>query len=53
MAMLAAGVLLATGCRSVGERSNLESLGLRYEFREIGEPRPNRAHILQVDLSPG
>lgn len=47
----ALGVLLVTaGCTSVTKERDLNALGLEYRLQELKDPRPNRAHILRVDL---
>jgi len=46
------GVLFVTaGCASVTNGRDLKTLGLQYRLQELEEPRPNRAHILRVDLA--
>lgn len=35
------------------DKSELKALGLKYQLRELKEPRPNRVHILRVDFSTG
>jgi len=48
----ALGVLLVnTGCASTKGGDDLRALGLRYRLEEIKKPRPNRVHILRVDLA--
>lgn len=50
----AAGLaILATtvGCPVSGSDPSASRSGLEYELRELQDPRPNRAHILCVDLS--
>ena len=50
----ALGVLLvATGCASTKAGCDLKTLGLEYRLKELTEPRPNRVHILRVDLATG
>lgn len=61
---LAAGVMLvATGCVSRVNEHGIHVLeshyettrlhGLAYRLRELTEPRPNRVHVLRVDLAGG
>ena len=46
------GVLVVTsGCASVTDERDLNMLGLTYGLQELKDPRPNRVHILRVDLA--
>lgn len=46
------GVLFVTvGCVFTRSDSDLKALGLEYRLKELKEPRPNRVHVLRVDLS--
>ena len=48
----ASGVLLVpAGCVSTRDGRQLTTLGLEYRLQELEEPRPNRVHILRVDLA--
>ena len=53
----AAGALAAlwvvAGCATLETGTGNSVRGLDYRLQEITEPRPNRAHILRVDLSSG
>jgi len=52
MLACALGVLfLTTGCASTGEGRDLKTLGLNYRLHELKDPRPNRVHVLRVDLA--
>ena len=42
---------LITGCTSARQDVDVVPLGLDYQLRELSEPRPNRVHIISVDLS--
>ena len=45
-------VLLAiTGCASTRGRRDLKAMGVEYSFQELKDPRPNRVHVLRVDLA--
>ena len=44
---------VTSGCLSTGEGRGLESLGLEYRVMELADPRPNRVHVLRVDLAGG
>ena len=46
-------VCMAAGCATTEGVRGLSARGLEYRLQEIREPRPNRAHILRVDLSIG
>ena len=47
-------VLFASaGCQSTNIQSDTEALGVTYHLRQLNDPRPNRVHILRVDLSQG
>ena len=53
-ALLCAGVVLpGGGCATTTPDRHLEQLGLTYRLREIPAPRPNRAHILRLDMANG
>ena len=39
------------GCVFTGKGSDLKTLGLEYQLKETKDPRPNRAHVLRVDLT--
>ena len=43
----------AAGCAPIRREADLRRCGLGYQLRELTDPRPNRAHILRVDLSDG
>ena len=46
------GALFFTaGCASTRDGHDLKALGLAYQLKELKEPRPNRAHVLRVDLT--
>lgn len=46
------GVLLViTGCASTKGDRDLKTLGLEYHLQELKAPRPNRVHVLRVDLA--
>ena len=48
------GVLFLTaGCAPVRAGLDLKALGLAYQLKELKEPRPNRVHVLRVDLASG
>ena len=40
-----------TGCVSIEGHRDLEALGLEYHLKELKDPRPNRVHVLRVDLT--
>ena len=42
--------LVTSGCTSTKSVCPHKTLGLEYRLQEIEHPRPNRAHILRVDL---
>lgn len=44
-------LLLTTGCAPVRSGLDLKALGLAYQLKELNEPRPNRVHVLRVDLA--
>jgi hypothetical protein len=44
---------LAPGCVSARRGVDVGRLGLQYQLREVTDPRPNRIHILRVDLGRG
>ena len=46
-------LLVTTGCRSANARYDPAAWGLTYHLRKLDDPRPNRIHILRVDLSEG
>jgi hypothetical protein len=41
------------GCASTNRARDLSALGVVYQVKELDDPRPNRVHILRVDLSLG
>ena len=46
------GVLFLTaGCAPVRGGLDLKAHGLAYQLKELKEPRPNRVHVLRVDLT--
>ena len=46
------GTLLVTaGCASAGDGRDLQPRALEYRLQELKDPRPNRVHILRVDLA--
>jgi hypothetical protein len=48
------GVLCVTaGCVTASNGPDLQALGLEYRLQELKDPRPNRVHILRVDLAHG
>jgi hypothetical protein len=48
------GILFLTAeSPSVRDERDLKTLGLAYQVKELKEPRPNRVHILRVDLTNG
>ena len=44
-------LLVTTGCDSTKDHRDLKALGLEYHLRELEDPRPNRVHVLRVDLA--
>lgn len=44
-------LLVITGCQSTNVQYDHERLGINYHLYKLVEPRPNRVHVLQVDLS--
>lgn len=46
-------LFLITGCSPQKGGGELRKQGLEYRFKEFTDPRPNRAHILRVDLARG
>ena len=44
-------LFVTTGCVSVNGRRGLKPLGLEYHLKELKDPRPNRVHVLRVDLT--
>jgi hypothetical protein len=50
---LLSGLLFVAGCQSTGAPYDSAAWGLTYELQVLDEPRPNRVHILRVDLSQG
>jgi len=44
-------LFLTAGCASIRDRRDLKTLGLAYKLKELKEPRPNRVHVLRVDLA--
>jgi hypothetical protein len=42
---------LTAGYTSTKQAGNVGIPGLEYQLRELSEPRPNRVHILRIDLS--
>lgn len=53
LAALAGILFLASGCAHTGERSGLQAWGIDYRLRRSCMPRPNRVHVLRVDLASG
>jgi len=52
--IVAFGLLpVAAGCALAEVDTDLETLGLTYRLDVLSDPRPNRVHILRVDLSHG
>ncbi len=47
------GLLFIAGCRSTNVRCDYAAWGLTYDLRVLDDPRPNRIHVLRVDLSQG
>ena len=46
------GILFVTaGCVSTRDGHDLKTLGLYYRVQELKDPRPNRIHVLRVDLA--
>lgn len=52
-ALSLAALCVTAGCGTVETPTVHSAPGLDYRLGEITEPRPNRAHILRVDLSQG
>ncbi len=50
---LSAVIFIITGCQSPYVRYNPEKSGIKYQLMELDDPRPNRVHILRIDLSKG
>ena len=46
-------LIVSAGCATPKITRDAETRGLEYSLREIKDPRPNRVHILRVDLSKG
>ena len=44
-------VVITSGCSATPKEEGPNALGLHYNLRTISEPRPNRVHILQIDLT--
>ena len=44
-------VFVTTGCVTPKDGHDLKALGLEYQLQELKDPRPNRVHILRVDLA--
>ena len=44
-------VIFITGCQSPYVQYNPEKSGIKYQLMELDDPRPNRVHILRIDLS--
>ena len=42
-------VVLVAGCRSAAP----EASGIAYELKVLEDPRPNRVHVIKVDLTAG
>lgn len=53
LALVLAVLLVSTGCVAPRFGSHLETLGVEYRLQISGNPRPNRVHILRVDLAGG
>ena len=54
--MVACGLgalVVVTGCESGGGQGGLKAWGMEYHVQEFKDPRPNRVHVLRVDLSSG
>jgi len=50
---LSAVIFFVTGCQSLYVQYNSETSGIKYQLMELDDPRPNRVHILRIDLSKG
>ena len=46
-------LLVAAGCQFTKTQYDPAKYGLTYHLRKLDDPRPNRVHILRVDLSEG
>ncbi len=44
-------LFLLSGCISARSGRDLKALGLEYHLQELKDPRPNRVHVLRVDLA--
>lgn len=44
---------VTSGCLSKGQGRGLKAHGLEYSLLELARPRPNRVHVLRVDLAGG
>ena len=53
MVCVLSGLLVAAGCRSADTRYDPAAWGLTYQLRKLDAPRPNRVHVLRVDVSEG
>jgi len=52
--LCALGVMIAcAGCASLEGKGDLSKLGLEYHLQVQEQPRPNRIHVLRVDLAHG
>jgi len=48
-----ATLVCVVGCISADGERDLSTMGVEYRLQELHDPRPNRVHILRVDLSLG
>ena len=53
MSCVLALLIACAGCLAPESGRDLQTRGLEYRLRQLDHPRPNRAHILRVDLSSG
>ena len=53
MICVLSGLLVAAGCQVANTRHDPEAWGLTYRLHKLDDPRPNRVHILRIDLSKG
>lgn len=49
--VLTLGLVVAAGNAGAEAKSDLATLGVVYELQNLSEPRPNRVHVLRVDLA--
>jgi len=46
-------LFVAAGCVATRDEHDLDARGVEYRLQELERPRPNRVHILRVDLADG